>query len=63
MADQPEPNAELIIRHTEERFARRHARITRRLELFGARKIKEELPDGNADGEIYGDQQIIAPNG
>ena len=36
VADQPEPGAELIIRHPEERFARRHARITRRLELAGA---------------------------
>ena len=36
VADQPEPGAELIIRHTDERFARRHARVTRRLELAGA---------------------------
>ena len=34
--DQPEPGAELIIWHPEERFARRHARVTRRLELAGA---------------------------
>ena len=27
IADQPEPGAELIIRHPEERFARRHARV------------------------------------
>ena len=31
MADQPEPGAELSIRHPEERFARRHARVIRRL--------------------------------
>ena len=35
VADQPEPGAELIIRHPEERFALRHARVTRRLELAG----------------------------
>ena len=27
VADQPEPGAELIIRHPEERFARKHARV------------------------------------
>ena len=36
VADQPEPGAELIIRQPEERFARRHARVTKRLELAGA---------------------------
>ena len=36
VANQPEPGAELIIRHPEERLARRHARVTRRLKLAGA---------------------------
>ena len=31
VADQPEPRAEHIIRNPKERFARRHARVTRRL--------------------------------
>ena len=51
VADQSEPGTELIIRHPEERFARRHARVTRRLELAGAIEMEEELPDGDADGE------------
>ena len=41
---QPEPNADLIILHPEERFARRHARVKRRLEKAGAIKMEEELP-------------------
>ena len=41
MADQPEPGAELIIRHPEERFARRHARVTKRLELAGAMEMED----------------------
>ena len=60
VADQPEPGAELIIRHPEERFARRHACVTRRLELAGAIKMEEELPDGDADGELHGDQILMA---
>ena len=36
VADQPQPSAELIVQHPEERFAHRHARVTRRLELAGA---------------------------
>ena len=61
VADQPEPGAELIVRHREERFARRRARVTRRLELAGAMEIKEEeLPDGDADGELHGDQLLVA---
>ena len=60
VADQPEPGAELIIRHTEERFARRYARMTRRLQLAGAMDMEEELPDGNADGELHGDQLQVA---
>ena len=31
ITDQPEPGAELIIRHPDKRFTRRHARVTRRL--------------------------------
>ena len=60
VADQPEPGAELIIRHPEERFDRRHARVTRRLELAGAIEMEEELPDGDADGELNGDQLLMA---
>ena len=60
MADQPEPGAELIIRHPEERFDRRHARVTKRLDLAGAMEMEEELPDGDVDGELYGDQLLIA---
>ena len=60
VADQPEPGAELIIRHPEERFARRHARVNRRLELAGAIEMEKELPDGDADGELHGDQLLMA---
>ena len=60
VADQPEPGAELIIRHPEERFARRHARVSKRLELAGAMELEEELPDGDADGELHGDQLVMA---
>ena len=59
-ADKPEPGAELIIRHPEERFARRHARVTRRLELAGAMGMDEELLDGDADGELHCDLLIVA---
>ena len=60
LADQPEPGAELIIRHPEERFARRHACVTRRLELAGAMDMEEELYDGDADGKLHGDQLLVA---
>ena len=60
IADQPEPGAELIIRHPEERFARRHSRVTRRLELVGAIEMDEQLPDGDADGELHIDQLLVA---
>ena len=60
MADQPEPGAELIIRHPEERFTLRHARVTRRLELAGAMEMEDELPYVNADGELHGDQLLMA---
>ena len=60
VADQPEPGAELIIRHREERFIRKHARVTRRLEVAGVMDMEEELPDGDADGELHGDQLLVA---
>ena len=60
VADQPEPGAELIIRHPVERFNRRHARVTRRLELAGAMEMVEELPDADADGELHGDKLLMA---
>ena len=55
MADQPEPGAKLIIRYIEVRLARRHARVTKRLELAGPIEMEEEMPDNDADGELYGD--------
>ena len=60
VSDQPEPGAELVIRHPVERFARRHDRVTRRLELAGAMVMQEKLPDGDADGELNGDQLLMA---
>ena len=62
MADQPEPGAKLIIRHREERFVWRRARVTRRLELACAMEMvdEEELPDCDADGELHGDQLLVA---
>ena len=60
VADQPEPGAELIIRQPEKRFTRRHARVTERLKLANALDMEEELPDGDADGELYGDQLLVA---
>ena len=60
VADQPEPGAELVIRHPEERFARRNARVSKRIELAGAMEMEEELPDGDAYGELHGDQLLIS---
>ena len=60
VADQPEPGAELIIRHPEERFAQRHTRVTRRLELVGAKEMEEKLITGDAKGELHGDQLLMA---
>ena len=60
VADHPEPSSELIIRHSEERFARKHARVIIRLELAGQMDMEEELPDGDADGELHGDQLLVA---
>ena len=55
VADQPENGAELIIRHPEERFARQHACVTRRLEVAGAMDMEVDLTDRDADGELHGD--------
>ena len=60
VADQSEPGAELLIRHRVELFARKHAHVTRRLELAGAIDMEEDLPDGDADGELHGDQLLVA---
>ena len=60
VADHPEPGAELIIQHREERFGRRHARVTRRLKHAGANEVEEELLDGDAEGELHGDQLLVA---
>ena len=60
VADQPEPGAELIIRHPNERFIRTHARVTRLLELAGAMEMEEKLPDGDADGELDCHQLLMA---
>ena len=60
VADQAVLGAEFIIRHPEERFARRRARVTMRLELAVAMEMEEELPDGDAYGEIHGDQLLVA---
>ena len=60
VANQQEPNAEFIIRHCEERFARRPTRVIRRLELAGAMEMEEELPDADSEGELYGDQLLVA---
>ena len=60
VAEQQEPGAKLIIRHPEKRFARRHARVTRRLKLAGAINMEEQLPDGDADGKLHGDQLLFA---
>ena len=50
---------ELIIRHREERFTRKHARVTKRLERAIVMDMDEELPDGDVDGELHGDQLLI----
>ena len=60
VADQSQPGAELIIRHPEEGFARRHARVTKRLELACAMDMEEKLADGDAAGELNCDQLVVA---
>ena len=59
MADQPKPGGELIIRHFEKQFNRRHARVTRRLKLAGAIEMDKELPHVDVDGELHGDQLLM----
>ena len=60
MADQPVHGAKLIIRHPEERFAQRHARVTKRRDLAGTMEMEEEMRDGDADGELHGNQLLMA---
>ena len=60
VAEQLEFGEELIIRHPDERFARRHACVARRLELAGVMEVEEELFDGKADAELNGDQIFMA---
>ena len=60
VADQPKPRAELIIRHFEDRFARRRARVTKRLKLAGAMEMLVELPDVDAGGKLHGDKLLVA---
>ena len=60
VAVQLELNAELIIWHREKQFTRKHALVTKRFERAGAMDMEEEVPDGDADGELNGDQLIIA---
>ena len=38
----------------------RHARVIKRLELAGAIKMEEELPNGYDDSELHRDQLVMA---
>ena len=60
VADQQQPVAELIINHREERFTHKHALVTRCFERAGVINKDEELYDGYADDELYGDQLLVA---
>ena len=60
VADHPELGSKLIIRHTDKRFKRRQARVTKRLKLVNAIKMDDELSDGDADGELHGNQLLVA---
>ena len=61
VADKPETNAELIIRHLEDRFTRTQVCLTKRIEQAGVIDMeKEELPDGDANGELRGDKLLVA---
>ena len=59
MADQPEPGSELIIRYREERFTRKHACLTRRLNRVGVMGMDEELHDSDAEGEVQGVKLLV----
>ena len=43
VADHPEPGVELVIRHVEERFDRRHARVLRRIGKIGRASCRERV--------------------
>ena len=60
VADLPEPGAELVIRHNEERFDRKHAMVTKRLKIVDARDMVTLLPDDDFEGELHGDQLLAA---
>ena len=60
LADQPEPGAKLIIWHPKRRISRRRSRVTMRLNLAGAMELDEEHPNGNSEGELHGDQLVVA---
>ena len=53
VAVHPEPGAELIIRHVEERFERRHSRVIRH--LGSSVIIEKNMPDANTVCERQGD--------
>ena len=50
VVDLPEHDAELIIKHRKERFTRKHARVTKRLELAVVMDMAKMLPNGDALG-------------
>lgn len=60
MADYPQPEAKPIIRYSDERFTRKYARVTRRLELVSEKDMEEELSDGVSNGELHDDQLLVA---
>ena len=60
MSDLSKPGAKLIIRHSETRFACKSGCVTNRFERAGEMKIEDKLPDNDADGELHGDQLLMA---
>ena len=60
VADQPEPGAEVIIWHPDERFNRSQARVTRRFKLAGSMEMDRKLPDCDADGRLHVDEHLMA---